>query len=84
MGDLSDVLFPFGDELNHVEGQFGQVVEGVRKLLKFGLAHLAFKSFLGHFQFVALGSVFLSLPFPPLVEQPLLSSMQVLVDIIDS
>lgn len=82
MGDASYIFLPLRNELDYIEGEFGQVIKAIRKKLKVRLTHFSFKSFLDKFEFVALRLILLSLIFSSLIKQPLFSSMQVLIHVL--
>ena len=82
MSNFTNVLFPFNDEFNHIQSQFSQMIKTVRKKLKFCFTHLSLKCFLWHLQFVTLSSVFFPLILPFFIEQSLLCSMQILINIL--
>ena len=83
MGQRIHIFSPFCDQLNHIQSQLREMVEGVRKQLQFGFTK--FSMFIiveDHLYLVALYFIFLLLLLSLFIIESFFGHMEILVDIL--
>lgn len=81
MSEGADVLPPFGDEFDYVEGELGEMVELVGEVLEFGFAQVSFPLIDDHFDLIALDFILFLFLLSLLRIESFLRHMQVLIDV---